>query len=277
MLAKNSLAPRVTNGNRVIVNDLREQARSYTKTEPMSHTEIFAKILLGPLLLLQGLHTRRVTPKLPEAEGERDGMAGHGTPLRLLIIGDSAAAGVGAATQDEALCGRLVSRLATDFQVRWKLLARSGLDSRALLALLEQHAPEPFDVVLLSIGVNDVTSSLALEQWLDHQQRLMALLCDKFSARQIIVSALPPMHLFPALPQPLRWYLGYRARRFNEHLAHLAQRVDQCTMLTIRLAPQAGLMASDGFHPGPRIYSQWADDAAAIIGQRFEKNPSSQQ
>lgn len=239
----------------------------------MSRTETFAKILLGPLLLLQGMHTRRVTPKLPEAEGERDGVAGDGTPLRLLIIGDSAAAGVGAVTQNEALCGRLVSRLAADYRVQWKLLARSGLDSQALLALLEQHGPESFDVVLLSIGVNDVTSNLAVEQWIERQQRLMTLLCEQFAVKQIVVSALPPMHLFPALPQPLRWYLGWRARVFNRHLADLAQRVDQCTMLTINLAPQTGLMASDGFHPGPRIYSQWADDAAQIIGRRFDKTP----
>ena len=243
----------------------------------MSHIETLAKILLGPLLLMQGLYTRRITPKLPEAEGERQGVAGSGDALRLLIVGDSAAAGVGASTQDEALSGRLVSRLAADYQVSWKLLARSGLDSQALLALLEQHAPEPFDVVLLSIGVNDVTSTLALDQWLARQQRLMTLLCDKFAVKQIVLSPLPPMHLFPALPQPLRWYLGYRARRFNAHLADLAQRVDQCTMLTIRLAPEAGLMASDGFHPGPQIYGQWADDAAEVIDRRFRISTSVKQ
>ena len=56
----------------------------------MSHTETLAKIFLGPVLLAQGLYTRRVTPKLPEAEGERQGDAGSGDVLRLLIVGDSA-------------------------------------------------------------------------------------------------------------------------------------------------------------------------------------------
>jgi lysophospholipase L1-like esterase len=235
----------------------------------MSHTETLAKILLGPVLLAQGLYTRRMTPKLPEAEGERQGNAGSGEVLRLLIVGDSAAAGVGAATQGEALSGRLVERLADDYQVSWKLWARSGLDSQGLLELLEQHAPEPFDVALLSIGVNDVASSLTLDQWLARQRRLMALLCDRFAVRQIVVSPLPPMHLFPALPQPLRWFLGFRARVFNAHLADLADRMDQCTMLSTPLVPEPGLMASDGFHPGPLLYRQWADDAARVIDQRF--------
>ena len=235
----------------------------------MSHTETLAKILLGPLLLMQGLYTRRVTLRLPEAEGERLGEAGSGDVLRLLIVGDSAAAGVGAVTQGEALSGQLVERLADNYRVSWKLWARSGLDSQGLLDLLEQYAPEPFDVALLSIGVNDITSSLTLDQWLARQQRLIALLCDKFAVRQIVLSPLPPMHLFPALPQPLRWFLGFRARRFNAHLADLAARMDQCTMLSTPLAPEPGLMASDGFHPGPMLYRQWADDAARVIDQRF--------
>jgi hypothetical protein len=57
---------------------------------------------LGPLLLLQGRHVRRVTPRLAEAVGPRDGTAGNGPPLRLLIVGDSAAAGVGVPVQGRA-------------------------------------------------------------------------------------------------------------------------------------------------------------------------------
>lgn len=226
------------------------------------------KILLGPLLLMQGIYTRRVTPKLPEAEGERQGITGSGDALRLLIVGDSAAAGVGASTQDEALSGQLVRLLAKDYRVCWKLWARSGLDTQALLELLEAHSPEHFDVVLLSIGVNDVTSTLATDQWIARQQRLMSLLRSQYAAKLIVVSPLPPMHLFPALPQPLRWYLGLRASGFNAHLADLAGRTEGYTLLTTRLAPVAGSMARDGFHPGPAIYSQWAQDAAVVIDQQ---------
>lgn len=240
----------------------------------MSKTEALAKIMLGPVLLMQGAYTRRVTPKLPEAEGEREGLAGIGEGLRVLILGDSAAAGVGASTQSEALSGQLVERLAKDYQVSWKLWARSGLDSQSLLELLEQHAPEPFDVVLLSIGVNDVTSTLAVDQWVTRQQRMMDVLRDKFAVSLIVVSPLPPMHLFPGLPQPLRWYLGHRAARFNARLADLVDRQDRCTMLTTRLAPVAGSMARDGFHPGPAIYRVWADDATQVIARHLGKTAS---
>jgi lysophospholipase L1-like esterase len=240
----------------------------------MSKTEALAKIMLGPVLLMQAQYTRRVTPKLPEAEGEREGVAGSGEALRLLILGDSAAAGVGVSTQADALSGQLVSLLARQYRLSWKLWARSGLDSQTLLELLEHHAPEPFDVVLLSVGVNDVTSTLAVEQWIARQQRLLDVLRDKFAVKQIVVSPLPPMHLFPALPQPLRWYLGHRAACFNRQLAKLAASTDHCTLLSTRLVPMAGSMAQDGFHPGPATYRVWAGDAAEVIAARFRTTAS---
>lgn len=235
-------------------------------------TEVFAKITLGPLLLMQGLYTRWVTPRLPEAQGERQGVSGSGPALRVLILGDSAAAGVGVASQDEALAGRLVSRLAEDFQVSWKLLAEPGLDTQEVVQMLERSSAERFDVVVVSVGVNDVndvTGGIGARDWIAQQGRLIDLLCWKFGASQVLLSTIAPMHLFPALPQPLRWYLGGRATCFNNHLAELVRCRNQCTLLATQFLPVAGLMAADGFHPGPPIYALWADDAAAAIRRRF--------
>ena len=50
-----------------------------------------AALLLSPVLLLQALHVRRHALRLPEADGARTGRVGDGTPLSLLILGDSAA------------------------------------------------------------------------------------------------------------------------------------------------------------------------------------------
>ena len=51
--------------------------------------------LLAPLIVPQGLWVRATIPLLQEPPGERQGTSGDGPPLRLLILGDSAAAGVG--------------------------------------------------------------------------------------------------------------------------------------------------------------------------------------
>ena len=113
---------------------------------------------LAPLLAAQGFYVRRTVPVLPEPPGSRHGTRGSGPLIRLLILGDSAAAGVGAVSQTEALSGQLVAALAADRQVTWRLIARSGYTTRGLLSHLQQHPlAGEWDVAVISLGVNDGT------------------------------------------------------------------------------------------------------------------------
>jgi lysophospholipase L1-like esterase len=228
-----------------------------------------AKIGLAPFLIAQGLYVRLVTPELPEPPGKRSGIYGSGLPLSLLILGDSAAAGVGVSTQRQALSGQLVSVLGAYFQVSWKLIADTGNTAKELVAKLEMASPEMFDVVVTSIGVNDVTHGTKLKKWIAQQRQIVELLQSKFHSQHIILSSLPPMHLFPALPQPLRWYLGLRAKRFNSALKIFAESCNQCEFVTINFSLEAAYMAADGFHPGALAYSIWAKRVADIIRRRL--------
>lgn len=88
-------------------------------------------LTLGPLLLLQGRRVRKTIPLLPEPPGERCGVQGRGPLLRLLLLGDSAAAGVGAGHQDAALVGNLVRELSESFGVDWVLQAQTGATTRS--------------------------------------------------------------------------------------------------------------------------------------------------
>jgi lysophospholipase L1-like esterase len=206
---------------------------------------------------------------LPEPGGLREGVEGTGPPLRLLIFGDSAAAGVGASTQRNALSGQLVAALKDSFEVHWKLVARTGATSRDALHTLNELTAEPFDVVVTSLGVNDVTARLPLKEWQLGQSRLISLLERKFAAQHILLSALPPMHRFPALPQPLRWYIGSRALQFNKALARLARQRPGCEFVTLGYTDLATeSMATDGFHPGPAVYRRWAEVVAGQIKTR---------
>lgn len=228
-----------------------------------------ATIALAPVLLAQGRHVRRTVAVLPEPGGAREGAGGSGPPLRLLIVGDSAAAGVGAPTQDQALAGRLVAGLAETFELRWKLIAFTGATTADLLHRLRQEPAAAFDVVVTSLGVNDVTGRRSLGDWRRQQTQLIALLEDKFGAGHILLSGLPPMHRFPALPQPLRWYVGRRAGDFNRALARLAAARASCEFVKLGYAmmnPTA--MAADGFHPGPPIYGLWAAEVVRRITAR---------
>ena len=226
---------------------------------------LVATLALGPLLLLQGRYVRRVTPVLPEPPGPRQGRSGTGPRLRLLILGDSAAAGVGAATQGEALSGQLVQALAPRFDLRWKLVARTGATTADTVQTLGLMERESFDVVVTSLGVNDVTGGRSPRRWIAEQAQLVSLLRARFGADRILLSALPPMHLFPALPQPLRAYLGAQAQRYNTALHAFAQRSPGCTWVPLEVAQDRAYMAHDGFHPGPPVYAAWADVLARQI------------
>ena len=227
----------------------------------------FALVGLGPLLIAQGVFTRAVTPKLPEPAGYRDGRTGAGPVLRLLIAGDSAAAGVGVVHQRAALSGQLVASLAPHVDLHWQLIAKSGFSTRDLLHRLKRESARPFDVAVISLGVNDVTSAVRVGTWLKQQRALATLLAQRFGVQRVILSSLPAMHELMALPQPLRWLLGLRSRRFNAELSRAVADMPSCEVLPLVLPEDPGALAADRFHPGRVTYRHWAAELAARILQ----------
>ena len=224
---------------------------------------------LSPLMLAQGLYLRRTVPQLPEPEGPRQGEMGQGPELRLLIVGDSSAAGVGAEYQQEALSGQVAAALADSFRVSWLLAAQSGLTSKELGEQLKVLTPQAWDVALCVTGINDVTSGCRPKAFIARQKRLVDLLRHRFSVKRVVLSGLPPMHRFPSLPQPLRWYLGARAQALDAALEAWAELQPVCDYLPLSFDMDVEDMAGDGFHPGPKVYEHWGRAAAQKIKQRM--------
>ena len=221
--------------------------------------------LLWPLLWLQARHVRRITPRMPEPPGSRAGTTGRGSLVRLLVAGDSGAAGVGAATQDQALCGQLVQRLSRHHTVQWCVLAVNGLDSPGLLKLLQDAPCARFDVVILSMGANDATGLCAPLQWAQWQTRLAELIDSRFAPTLLVHSAVPPMHACLALPQPLRWFMGHWAQQMNQSLAgSMVEQVGRTMHWHPESTTTAG-MAADGIHPSSEGYAAWADGLSQRI------------
>nr|WP_221301556.1 SGNH/GDSL hydrolase family protein [Zhongshania antarctica] len=221
--------------------------------------------MIGPVLFVQGKYVKRVTPKLPEPEGHRHGQVGQGKGLSLLIVGDSAAAGVGVDHQQRALSGRLVAPLSKTNAVSWKLIAQSGDTSRQLLDRLHAMPQEEFDSAVVSIGVNDVTGLTRASAWAGNVRLIVQLLTEKFGVRRVYLSSIPPMHLFPALPNPLRWWLGLRANQFNVLMSAVAESERSCIYVPIPYSGDLSAIAADGFHPGAEAYTVWGDCVAELI------------
>ncbi|WP_299664271.1 SGNH/GDSL hydrolase family protein [uncultured Ruegeria sp.] len=224
------------------------------------------RVPLLPILALQGLVVRRDAQFLPEPTGPRDGREGRGPRLRLLIAGDSSAAGVGAGTQRQALSGQLVSRLAMHHTVEWRLEATTGHTTQDTINRL-QEMHEPFDVVVTALGVNDVTRAVHKQRFETQQRQLLTLLTGQMRAQKVIVTAVPQMALFPALPQPLAWVLGQQAARLDRGLQNAVAGFPQATHLALDLPDDPALAALDGYHPSPKTYAIWAEELTRIIHQ----------
>jgi lysophospholipase L1-like esterase len=228
-----------------------------------------ATLTLTPLLLAQALYVRATTERLPEPAGPRAGRNGRGPALKLLVCGDSAAAGVGVTTQQQALCGQLVAQLRTTFRVHWCVAATTGHTTADTIARLQASRGRRFDVAVVSQGVNDATTGTSPQRWREQLDELHAVLRQRYGVRQLLFAAVPPMHQFPALPRPLRQFMGRVSNRLDAELA------DWCTASTdrLRLPFAGGLdpagMARDGFHPGAAIYAQVAEAAAAAIRRHW--------
>mgnify|MGYP002714753692 CR=1 FL=1 len=125
-----------------------------------------ATIALIPALIIQGNRVKKNTIKLPEPEGAREGQTGTGKKLSLLIVGDSAAAGVGVDYQDDALLGAILNELKNDFEIEWKLQAKTGDTTSKVIRTLDQIEAKSYDVVVTSVGVNDVTKLMPADVWI---------------------------------------------------------------------------------------------------------------
>jgi len=215
---------------------------------------------------------RRKTVVLPEPPGPRKGTSGVGEKLRLLILGDSAAAGVGADHQDLALLGQLVRKLSESFCVSWQLEATTGATTAQSNERIDELNNCQFDVVLTSLGVNDITSNVSLSEWKHIQNDLHKKCLKIFGADLVIVTAVPPMGQFLALPQPLRWYLGNRSNQFNDVLEKQIFAKSKIRFMSIEIIEDITAMASDGFHPGEKVYELWAIHAAKEITSFYQNN-----
>ena len=229
---------------------------------------LLSTILLGPILLAQGKYVRATIEMLDEPPGLRQGVVGQGPEIGLLIVGDSAAAGVGCSHQDEALLGQILTRLTPHYTVNYCLQATTGHNSADCLHNLQTLEPKQYDVVLTSLGVNDVTSGCSLKSFEQRQRNLVSLAQNKFGAKQVILSGLPPVGNFPALPNPLRWYLGAQAKRFDRVVEKITLEPSLSSSLDyikFEFDGDTSVIATDGFHPGPKVYSLWAELAAQIV------------
>lgn len=228
--------------------------------------------VLAPVLLYQGKGLRRRMPRLPEALDPAGTAAGAAPTVRLAVLGDSTAAGVGAERHREALAGRLGEAIAreTGRAVSWRAVARSGATSRTARDLVPGLVTDEWrpDAVVVLIGVNDLKNLRRLRDWDHDVPALLAAIDEVTGGVPVIISGMAPVSRFPALPQPMRAVLSLRARAMDQTL----RRVTAGGHVPVN--PQiitGGFFAEDGFHPSPQGYRAWAGELLGPVIQAIAK------
>jgi lysophospholipase L1-like esterase len=207
---------------------------------------------LFPVLLSQAFALRRHALTLVPAAGPAAGTIGRGEPLRFLAIGDSIIAGVGARRVERSTVvhvARFMSgRLARE--INWHASAMIGAGAkRVRREVVPQLPSQAFDVILVSVGVNDV---LKLERKGRFQRQLLKLIRDlqRHSPYAVIgFLGLPPLDEFPKLRRPLRWLVGHRVRHFDAVARETLKRVPNALHIPVHFSPRRDMFSDDGLHP----------------------------
>ncbi|WP_372966467.1 SGNH/GDSL hydrolase family protein [Marinobacter sp.] len=220
---------------------------------------------LFPILLYQGKRARRNTPRLPEAQGNPGGQYGEEKPtLRILILGESTAAGVGVSTHDQGLASQLALQLheRTGQPIAWYTFGVNGIRLGNLNKELANADLPEADVVLLSMGVNDTTGFTGRAKFRQQLHELRALLAPRYP-NSIGLLSVPPMHLFTALPAPLRNIMGWRAKQLDRLFRQLADELpEDFRYWSYPTMTDVEMLAKDGYHPSDKGYRAIAEALA---------------
>lgn len=208
-------------------------------------------------------------PDLPDGTPfDHDGRigTGPGTPLRMVWLGDSTAAGVGASDVDHAIPRQVA--LGLDRPVVLTGLAVSGdrvadvVDDQ--VGRLRDLRP---DVVLVSVGAND---AVHLTSRADFRRGYDELIAAVPAGTLIVLLGVPDMGAPPRYLQPLRGIAGFRGRQIDR----VSQAVARDTgAVYVDIAGETGpttrsdtsrYLAADRYHPSDDGYALWA---AAVLDQ----------
>jgi lysophospholipase L1-like esterase len=221
---------------------------------------------------------RRITPRLPEAAAPYAGIAGAcsgAAPLSLLAVGESPVAGVGVASHEQAITGQLAQALAARLArpVVWQAWGKNGVTVRQALQLVVPSIPAArVDIALVAFGVNDTTAFHSVARWRADLRAIIGALQQRCAPSLILLSGVPPMAHFPALPQPLRWVMGLKSQAFDAAARELTMTLPGTRYVALAIDPtDRALMASDGYHPSAQGCTAWAELLADGAASHLER------
>ena len=240
---------------------------------PVSRLEALFSWLAFPAYVWQGLGVRHRSTRL--APPPHNGwLKSHGTyagdALKVLIVGDSSAAGVGVLTIGESLGGQLPDLLAEKLQrpIAVRIAGNNSATAGQIRDYVVPHlADEAYDYICLNIGTNDAKNFHTGRRFCKEFGTLLYALKSKWPNATIIWAGVLDMANVPALPVLLGKILGIRSRIIDRNGKILCRERGALAPVS-EWQPVAENFAVDGFHASAKGYREWAEGLADYIAEQ---------
>ncbi|MDX1619849.1 MAG: SGNH/GDSL hydrolase family protein [Nitriliruptorales bacterium] len=204
----------------------------------------------------------------PPGPLDHDGRVGGGAgePLRLVVLGDSAAAGYGLTDPDAAYPRRLARRLSerTGRPVALTSFAEDGARIADLASTQTARIPRDADVVVLAAGVNDALGRRRPHEVEADTDALIEAVTARVPDAEVVVVGCPDLHTAPGFPWPLDRVVGWSCRRTRE-AQRRASEGRPVRFVSYPTPPTVDMYGADGFHPGARGQDAAAEAAVASL------------
>jgi lysophospholipase L1-like esterase len=186
---------------------------------------------------------------------------GKGETLRLLVLGDSSAAGVGADHTSECLGPLIAANLnaTTGQPVEWRMAGSNSAVATDLRDHVVPHLPhEHWTHILFAVGTNDAKNFVTVRGFKKGFGGLIYALKARFPEARIVWSPIIDMEKMPTLTPFLARMLNIRARAINAEGAELCAERYIIAADPLPISIPDGF-AADGFHANGKAYKVWAD------------------
>lgn len=190
---------------------------------------------------------------------------------RILIAGDSTAVGTGARTPEESIAGRL----AHDYpSAQITNIAVNGARTHDVLRQFKKVAGGQFDIVLLSIGGNDIWRGSNLHGLTRDLVRVLTA-AKALSGGRVLLLIYNNIGDAPIFPSFMKRSLRERGRKLHELFGSIAAQLNvPCIPLFTTsednpfLRDPKRLFAPDGIHPSGEGYRLWYNRLWRIMAER---------
>ncbi|GIJ28597.1 hypothetical protein Vqi01_37590 [Micromonospora qiuiae] len=266
------------------MSGLSPEARAAAQLARAAGTSLLAGALGGAAVLagqaVVARNRRYAQPELGLALRATIGRVGA-PPVRLVLLGDSAALGVGVDRLGDTIGGQLAELLAEGPSGRLVHLSSVGVSGSRSTDLATQVARallgERPDVAVILVGANDATS---LRRPAEAAAYLGAAVHRLHQAGvEVVVGTCPDLGAVRAIAPPLRQVIGWVGRRIGRaQTSAVLDAGGTVVDLAAETGPvfraDAGTFCHDGYHPSADGYRVWAHAllpavaAAAAVTQR---------